>query len=174
MISKSLSWIVLAATLMDGILASGGINRATVDMPAWRHVGPVGWAAFSRYADLGRTAMVLYPLEAFSGMILSVAAVFVARRHPSVPGSVAIPVYAAALFTIGGLLLTVKAAPIMLSVRHLGDSPAALARAFNGFEFWGGLRTGSQVLGYFANLWSLVAILRCRAGDRGSVNSQAS
>lgn len=158
--SALLLGLTLAAGLMNGILASGGINRALVHMPAWRHVGPVGWATFSRYADLGRNAMILYPLEAFGGMILSVAAAIVIRRNRAAPRTAKVPIYAAALFTIGGLLLTLKAAPIMLSVRHLGTDPAALQRAFDGFEFWGGLRSISQVLGYFANLWSVIAVAR--------------
>jgi hypothetical protein len=151
--------LIIAATLIDGILASGNINRAFVDMPAWRHVGPLAWAAFSRHADLGRTAMILYPAEAFSGAILSVAAVIAFRRTGSMPRSASVPVCAAALLLIGGLVVTIKAAPIMLSVHHLGNDPVALQRAFDGFEFWGGLRGIFQVLGYLANVWSLVAIL---------------
>lgn len=154
----SLTWIVLAACVPDGILAGGGIQRALVHMPAWRHLGPVAWATFSRYADLSTTGMILYPTEAFAGMILSVIAAILISRRSRARLPFALPVFAAALFTIGGLLLTLKAAPIMLGVRHLGDDPTALGRAFDGFEFWGGLRTVSQVLGFFANLWSLAAI----------------
>jgi hypothetical protein len=32
----------IAATFINGLLASGNINRNLVDMPAWRHVGPLG------------------------------------------------------------------------------------------------------------------------------------
>jgi hypothetical protein len=32
--SSVLAYVILAATLMDGILAGGGINRYFVDMPA--------------------------------------------------------------------------------------------------------------------------------------------
>jgi hypothetical protein len=34
--SKSLIWLILGASVMDGALAGGGINRALVHMPAWR------------------------------------------------------------------------------------------------------------------------------------------
>ena len=44
---------IIAATLVNGPLASGNFNRAFVDMPARRRVGVLGWAAFSRQADLG-------------------------------------------------------------------------------------------------------------------------
>jgi hypothetical protein len=87
---------------MDGILVGGGIDRALVAMPAWHHVGPVGWGTFSRYADLGN-GLVLYPLEAFSGMILSVAAAILFRAQSTAPRAARMPIYAAALFTVGGL-----------------------------------------------------------------------
>lgn len=92
-------------------------------------------------------------------MILSVAAVVLFVRKGG-PRSIGIPIYAAAIFTVGGLLLTLKAAPIMLSVRHLGDDPVSLRRALDGFEFWGGWRSVSQILGFVANLFSLAAIAR--------------
>src|SRR5579872_2924236 len=153
----ALAWVILGAILANGLLTGGGVNRALVHMPAWRHAGPLAWASFSRYADLGRNAMILYPVEAFAGMILSVAAavIYVCRREA--PRSAAWPIFGAAIFSIGGLLLTVKAAPIMLSIRHLGDNSASLQQAFDGFEFWGGWRSLSQGLAYLANLWSLAA-----------------
>jgi hypothetical protein len=156
--SKLLIGLLIGASVMDGSLAGGGINRAFVHMPAWRHVGPVAWAHFSRYADLSVNAMILYPLEAFSGMVLSVTAAVVFFRRYCGPRSVALPLYSAAIFTIGGLLLTIKAAPIRLSVGHLGDDSVAMQRAFDGFEFWGGWRSACQVLGFFANLLALGAI----------------
>jgi hypothetical protein len=77
--------LLIAATLVNGLLASGNINRGLVDMPAWRRVGVLGWAAFSRQADLGPRAMIVYPSEAFTGMILSVAAAAMSRRRPPPP-----------------------------------------------------------------------------------------
>jgi FtsP/CotA-like multicopper oxidase with cupredoxin domain len=145
--------------IQDRLFAPDGTFRykTLVDMPAWRHVGPLGWAAFSRQADLGWRAMMLYPGEAFAGMILSVAAAAMFWRDRTVARSPAAPVYAAALLTIGGLLFTIKAAPIMLSVRHLGNDPVALQRAFDGFAFWGWWRGVCQVAAYLASFWALVA-----------------
>jgi hypothetical protein len=149
--------LLIAATLVNGLLASGNINRGLVDMPAWRQVGVLGWAAFSRQADLGPRAMIVYPGEAFIGMILSVAAAAKFRRDPGAPRAAAIPLYAAALLTIGGLLFTTQAAPIMLSVRHLGDDPVALQHAFDGFAYWGLWRGACQSAAYVASFWALVA-----------------
>ena len=161
--SRALFYCILAASLVDGVLVGGGIDRALVAMPAWHRVGPIAWANFSRHADLGN-GLILYPLEAFGGMILSVAAAVIFRRDGTAPQAAQMPIYAAALFTIGGLVLTVKAAPIMLGVKNVGDDLGVLQRAFDDFEFWGTLRLASQTFGYFANMWSLVAILSAGSG----------
>src|SRR5258707_473490 len=74
---------------------------------------------------------------------------------------VAIPVYAAAALAVAGLLMTFKAAPFMLSLRHIGNEEVALLEhAFNGFRLWGGVRTVLQTLAFGANLWSLAAIAK--------------
>lgn len=150
---------VFMAAVLNGMLASG-INRTLVDMPAWQHVGAPAWAAFSRWADMGTNGLILYPLEGIGGAILSILAaiVFYANRR-TMTRSAAIPIYAAALLALGGMLATTQAAPTLLSTRHLSD-PVALQQALNRFEFWGGVRAVFQSLAFYANLWSLVAISR--------------
>ncbi len=61
---------------------------------------------------------------------------------------------------VGGMLAATKAAPIMLSARHLGDDPVLLQRAFDGFEFWGRVWGVFQVLAFGTVLWALVTLLR--------------
>jgi len=150
--------LVVAATLVTSLLASGIVHRGAIEMPAWQQTGSEAWAAFSRHADVTFPALIIYPLEAFTGAILSIATVLSFRRDGSQPRPAALPVYAAALMTIGGLLATTQAAPIMLSVRDLNDVDA-LQRALNGFQFWGNIRGIFQFLAFVANLWSTVAIL---------------
>ena len=157
---KSIQHLVVAATLANGFLFGLNLNRALVAMPAWREAGVVGWARYSRHADLALQAAILYPLAAFSGVIVSIAAVWLFVRSPQRPRSLRIPLYTAALFAITGLLTTIKAAPFMLSLQHIDDDPLALQRAFDGFEFWGGVRGAFQILAYCANLWSLGAMLK--------------
>jgi hypothetical protein len=55
--------------------------------------------------------------------------------------------------------MTFKAAPFMLSLRHIGNEDvASLQHAFDGFRLWGGVRTVLQTLAFVANLWSLAVI----------------
>ncbi len=151
--------LVVAATLATSLLANGLVHRGAIEMPAWQQTGATAWAAFSRHADLTLPALVIYPLEAFSGAILSIATVLSFRRDGAQPRSAAIPVYAAALMALGGLLATTQAAPIMLSVPSLDDDAVALQHALDGFQFWGNLRGVFQMLAFVANVWALVALL---------------
>ncbi len=159
MVSRGTVRLAILATLVDSILAGTNVNRALVEMPAWQKTGPLGWAAFSRHADLARNGALLYPFNAFAGAILSLAAVVSFRLNGSKPRAATIPIYLAPLLSIAGLLLTLKAAPNMLRIRHLDDDVAALQQALNGFQFWGNIRGLFQFLAFVANLWSLVALL---------------
>ena len=49
----------------------------------------------------------------------------------------------------------------MLSIRHAGDDPAAPQAAYDGFRYWGNIRAACQVGAFAANIWALVALLRC-------------
>jgi hypothetical protein len=146
----------MAATTCDAVLAGTGLDRILVQMPAWRVVGVAGWAAYSRHADLGN-GLVLYPTVAIAGCVLSIAAAITLARERTARQPAAIPAYLAAALTVLGLLLTIKAAPFMLSLRHIGDDRLALQRAFDGFNWWGKIRGVAQISAFVANLWSLAA-----------------
>ena len=151
---------IVSAALANGLLAGGDIDRWLVGMPAWQSVGILAWANYSRSADLGN-GFVLYPILAIGGTLLSLAAVVVFIRKGKHERVVAIPVYTAAALAVAGLLMTLKAAPFMLSLGHIGnEDTASLQHAFDGFKLWGGVRTVLQALAFGANLWSLAAIAK--------------
>ena len=156
MISPRTLYLLIAATVLSGLLAGGNIDRAIVAMPAWEQVGASAWAEFSRHADLG-TRLVLYPLEAIGALLLILATAVSLHLGRTLKAHVALPLYSAVVLAAGGLLCTLKAAPIMLSVGHLSD-PASLQQAFDGFRFWGDIRSVAQVLAFFATIWALAAV----------------
>jgi hypothetical protein len=68
------------------------------------------------------------------------------------------PLLAAVALSLLGLILTVKAAPIMLSLRA-AEPPAVLQRAFDDFFLWGlYLRGAVDVLVFVAAVWALSAM----------------
>ena len=151
---------IVSATLANGLLAGGDIDRWLIGMPAWQSVGILAWANYSRSADLGN-GFVLYPILAIGGTLLSLAVVVVFIREGKHKCVVAIPVYAAAALAVAGLLMTLKAAPFMLSLGHIGNEDlVSLQHAFDGFRLWGGVRTVLQALAFGANLWSLAVIAK--------------
>jgi len=125
---------IVSATLANGLLAGGDVDRWLVGMPAWQPIGVVGWANYSRLADLGN-GLVLYPILAIGGTLLSLAAAATLMHQAKHERFVAIPVYAAAALAVARLLMTFKAAPFMLSLRHIGNEEVALLEhAFDGFR----------------------------------------
>ncbi|HYC19361.1 MAG TPA: hypothetical protein VEF35_01910 [Candidatus Bathyarchaeia archaeon] len=150
--------LIAAAIILNGFLAGGNIDRALVQMPAWRKIGAQGWAAYSRYADLGN-GLFLYPTLAIGGAVLTIAAAASFQFDITAPASAAVPIYLSVALVLGGLLATVKAAPIMMSLRRIGDEASALQKALDGFRRWGNVRGAFQILAFLANLWALLAVL---------------
>lgn len=151
--------LVCVVTALVMAVVGADLNRTLVEMPAWRVVGPQAWAAFSRHADLG-VGHTIYPVLGIGGTLLSIAGAIVFRLSPRRPLAAAIPIYAWVCANIGGMILTVFAAPIMLSVPGLGDDPVALGRAFAGFAYWDGIRAVVGTLGDCAAIWAVIALLR--------------
>lgn len=162
---KTSTWILgltVAAAIVNGLLAGGNVDRALVAMPAWREVGLSNWADFSRHADLGR-GQIIYPVLAIGGTLLSLsAAVLFVCRYGRPRGALWMIVAGAALMLVS-LPISFKAAPFMLSLRHVGNADTvALGRAFDGFEFWGRGQGILHVLAFAANLAAMIALTRAQ------------
>lgn len=146
--------LLLAATFVAGILAGGIIDRVLVGGPAWHELGASAWMQYSRRADLG-SGLLFYPLEGIGAALLIVAATLSNYFDRNAPRGVALPLYCAVGFSIIGLLLTLKAAPIMLGLR-MPQSEAAVNIAFDQFYWWGlYLRGFADTLAFLADLWAL-------------------
>jgi hypothetical protein len=152
--------LLIAATLVSGWLAGGNIDRAIVAMPAWQQVGAVAWAEFSRHADLG-SGLILYPLEAIGGALLTIAAAISLHFERSASRPATLTVDASAVLTIAGLAFTLKAAPVMLSIRDTTDA-LALQSAFEVFWYWGNFRGACQVLAFVLQLGAIALLLAHR------------
>jgi hypothetical protein len=145
---------MLAAVAFNAIVASVGLDRLIVQMPAWRQVGVQALGNLQPT----RGSPKLYPIAAFGGAALSLAAVVKVRRDRTASRAARLAVYTTATFDTLGLLVTTQAAPYMLSLHTIGDDPPALQHAFAGFDRWGGIRAAVQILAFAANLWSLVGV----------------
>ena len=153
-------FVLLLAILFSGALAGGNIDRALVAMPAWQQTGAVAWADFSRHADLGN-GLILYPLEAIGGGLLTLIAAIGFQLDKTAPRPVLVPAYLAVFLAACGLVLTLKAAPIMLGIRGVSD-PERLRQAFDAFWYWGNIRAACQISAFLALLATLPIVWRSR------------
>jgi hypothetical protein len=146
--------LLVSATLLSGVLAGGIIDRVIVGGPAWHELGAAAWAQYSRQADL-RTGLVAYPVEGIGATLFILAATISDYFDRNRRRGVALPLYLAAACSIAGLVLTAKAAPIMLSLASLQNG-APTEHAFDEFFVWGlYLRGFVDTLAFIAVVWAL-------------------
>lgn len=147
--------LIVVSSLLAAFASS--LARTLVDMPAWHQLGAQAWATFSRRADLGNGGY-LYPISGIGGTLLILAAAIVFRLSPRRPWYAAVPIYGAALMVICVMLTTTQAAPAMLSLRRIGENPAALQQAFETFYRWDSIRAICVALDGCAKVLALVAL----------------
>jgi hypothetical protein len=142
-------------------LAGGAVDRVVVGGPAWHELGAQAWADFSRHADLGN-GLVAYPVEAIGGALLIIFAAVSNYFDRAANRVTTISIYCAVAFSLLGLALTAKAAPIMLGL-GVPQSAALTQQAFDGFFLWGlYIRGAAIVLAFIAVTCSLAGLDRHR------------
>ena len=157
--------LVVAATVVGGLFGSL-LDRALVATPAWRHLGVQAWADYSRHADLG-SGKIVYPIGAILLWALIFAAAVSHSLDRSAPRATGVPIYLAALFSIGAIIATIIAAPTMLSVGSLGNDPVALQSAVDRFTLWGvDIRGVFFALSFLCTVWALTKVSRDLARAR--------
>jgi hypothetical protein len=143
-----------AAILFGAVLVGGMADRVIVGIPAWQRLGAAAWAGFSRHADLG-TGLIAYPIEGIGTAALSVAAALNHRFDRSANRQGGLWLYISAAAYLAGLILTLKAAPIMLGLAD-PQSAGSAEKAFAEFSFWGlYLRGGIDAVGLAAGILAL-------------------
>ena len=147
--------LLLAATIMTGLLAGASLDKAIVQLPARHHMTVVAFASFSRANDLGN-GLIVYPVLGISAALLTILAALVAFLQGT-PLQHGLPLYISALLALLHSVTTTRAAPNMLSLRQGTNDETALTETFNRFAKWHNLRTILQVLNFVILLWAIVA-----------------
>jgi len=154
--------LVLAAVLVGGLFGSL-LDRSLVSTPAWRRLGVVAWADYSRHADLGNGDIV-YPIGAILWWGLVIGAAVAYRRDAAAPRTAGRPIYLALGSVLGAIGSTIIAAPVMQHVGTVSDSDlTALHTAFQTFTLWGVYIRGIFFgLAFVFTVWALAALMRHR------------
>jgi hypothetical protein len=154
--------LLIAATFLGGILAGTAVDRVIVGGPAWHELGAAAWLEYSRRADLA-AGLFVYPIEAIGAAALTIAAAVSNYLDGNRRYATVLSLYCAAALSIVGLLLTIKAAPIMLSLA-VPQSADAVLRAFDEFFVWGlYLRGAADTLAFAALVCALASLYRVQS-----------
>jgi len=147
--------LILAATLVTGLLAGASLDKAIVQLPARHRMGILEFATFSRANDLGN-GLITYPVLGISSALLAILAALAAFLQKT-PFQHAWPLYVSALLALLHSVTTSRAAPTMLSLREPINDESRLVETFNRFAKWHNLRAVLQILNFMMLVWAIVA-----------------
>jgi hypothetical protein len=147
-------WLLVPAVVVNGILAGASFDVAVVKLPTRTRIGAVAYAKFARGNDLGN-GLVVYPaVGVFAALLVLGTAITAFLAHA--PESALLPLALGSAATIAHSVCTVKAAPIMLSLRKTSDDEELLTAKLDRFALWHGVRAVFQFLTFALLLWALI------------------
>jgi hypothetical protein len=147
--------LLIAAVAFNGVLTGASLDQSIKQLPARRRIGVIAFSAYSRAADLGN-GIVWYAIIGVGAALLTIAAAISAYLQAA-PGSVALPLYLAALMSLLHSFATTRAAPTNFRQRQAADDAMQLTVIFDRFERWQALRAALQVATFGLTLWALAA-----------------
>ena len=151
-------YLFIVAVFLHGIIAGTSFDVAFVKLPTRKRIGYIAYANFARNNDLGN-GIVVYPILGILSLILTFGTtiiVFIYKQNINI----LITLCLASVLTIAHSLCTLKAAPIMLSLKKTKDDEIILKQKLDKFTFWHSFRTIFQVLTFMAWLRALVLFLK--------------
>ncbi len=145
--------LLIAAVAFNGVLSGASLDQSIKQLPARRRMGVIAFSAYSRAADLGN-GIAWYAIIGIGAALLTIAAA-VGAYLQAATGSVAIPLYLAALTSLLHSFTTSQAAPLLFRERQAKDDATQLTVIFDCFERWQTLRAALQVATFGLTLWAL-------------------
>jgi hypothetical protein len=159
-----LKFLLVAATIVDGLLAGASVDQSVEQLPARKRIGVRAYHAYTQASHMANGRFWLIPLG-IVGPILRVAASIWAFSL-GLTGDAVLSVGIAAVLAIGHLLLTWRAGSINWALtpwqppeRQVKDE-LQLATIFQRFARWQALRATVQLLTFVAGVWALVAVIQ--------------
>jgi len=148
--------LMILATAMNGLLSGLNVDTALVKLPAHLRIGAVAYATFARGNDLGN-GLVVYPILGISAALLTVLTTVIAYLEHSLM-ELLLLLSLASLLSLLHTFATVRAAPVMLSLKDVPDDEALLRAKLDRFARWHAVRATFQVLTFLVLLWALVVL----------------
>ena len=158
-IPSSLEWgLLVAATVLNGILAGGSLIKSVVELPARRIIGLPAMAAFHRAADL-QTGFLIYPALGLGAPALTIALGTTFALDRGVSTTAASFAYFTAALSAAHVFATTRAAPNLLILRSGIPEETVLGQVYRGFTQWQTVRAILQVATFLAVVLALASLL---------------
>jgi hypothetical protein len=148
--------LLIAAVAFNGVLTGASLDQSIKQLPARLRIGVISFSTYSRAADLSRNGIIWYATMGIGAALLTVATA-VGAYLQAAPGSVALPLYLAALTSLLHSFTTARAAPTNFGQRRCADDAARLTAIFYDFERWQTARALLQTMTFGLTLWALAA-----------------
>src|SRR5215471_4925356 len=157
--SDVLAVLLIAAALVNGLIAGASLDRLVVQLPARRKIGVPAYSAYSIAHELKGVGLIWYPVLGIGSALLTIVAAVVAAASgiALLNGS---PIYLAALAAVMHSVVTARAAPLNFRQRSAQGDEAELARIIDSFEKWHAVRAVLQLAGFVGTVVALASFGR--------------
>lgn len=146
------------AALFGGLLAGVTVNRALVQLPAWRRIGVVAWADFTRAENTG-IGTIFYPALGLVALLLTIGTAVAFRFDRDKRGARSLPIYASAVLAITWALVTrVVLVPTMFALKTAGDNAVELQQVFLRVARGSAVNDVLHVVTFALSLWALATL----------------
>jgi hypothetical protein len=149
--------LAAGALFFAGLQAGVTLNRALVELPAWRRVGVLAWAGFTRAENVGVGA-AFYPVLGLVAIVATVATAVAYRFDKDQRLTRSIPVYTAAAITVFWAVITRVVLVPQLSSLKLDDSPSRLQQIFGTVLFGSAINDALHLAAFALSLWALIEL----------------
>ncbi len=157
--SGLLQIVLIAAALMNGLIAGASLDRSVAQLPARRKIGVPAYSAYSVAHELEGVGLIWYPVLGIGSALLTIAAAVLAAATgiSLLNGS---PIYLAAVAAVMHSVATARAAPLNFRQRSAQGDEAELARIIDSFEKWHAARAVLQLASFAGTVVALASLGR--------------
>jgi hypothetical protein len=150
-------WLLLAATLANGLLAGASLDQSVKQLPARHRIGVEAYSEYSKAADLGN-GIAWYATLGIGGALLTLIAAGVAFSGKVGANNIS-ALTVVIVLTVAHSVMTTLAAPTNFSQRKATGDPVRLEAIFQRFEQLQTVRATLQFLTLLAAAWAFASLV---------------
>jgi len=150
--------LATGAVLFGGLLAGVTLNRALIQLPAWRRIGVLPWADFSR-AETAGIGAVFYPALGLAALLFTIGTAVVYMFDGDKRSVRSVPIYGSAVLAVAWALVTrIVLVPKLSALNQVDGNVPKLQRIFAAVLLGSALNDVLHVVTFALSLWALVTV----------------